>query len=233
MSDLKVIVEQGIESGAFADFYKAMPIIESVTKPIEQELAQARATIARYEERERDTISDYSLQEECELIAQSIFDEAMDDLDAHETAEDKRDDMMDRVHEDVDGHQWVIYHYRAHQVCSCNTDLGEQFLEDIGMPSEVTYDSLATIIAFGEMKGRVEARIQELVDEWVDERGGEDDEEDDESDDEEHTLGTPEGHAEIVREEGEESDEDRDAREELESNELTRDDVPGTPPGHL
>ena len=160
---------------------------------VEQELKYAREAIARYEERERDTIS-----------AQSIFDEAMDDLDARETAEDKRDDMMDRAHEDVDGHQWVIYHYRAHQVCQCNTDLGEAFLEDTGMPETVTYDSLASLIAYGEMRGRVEARIQELVDEWVDERGGEDEEDasdDEESDDEEHTLGTPEGHAEIVREE--------------------------------
>lgn len=143
---------------------------------VEQELKYAHEAIARYEERERDTVHEYSLREECERIAQDIFDEAMDDLDARETAEDKRDDMMDRAHEDVDGHQWVIYHYRAHQVCQCNTDLGEAFLEDTGMPAEVTYDSLASLIAYGEMRGRVEARIQELVDEWVDEHGGDDEE---------------------------------------------------------
>ena len=112
-------------------------------------------------------ISEYSFQAECDEIAQEVFDNALDDMAADETPDHHRDDMLDRVHETVDGHQWVIYHHYAHQICAeCNTDEGEAFLEDCGMPETPTYDSLATAIAYGEMRHRVTARIEELIDEW-------------------------------------------------------------------
>lgn len=112
-------------------------------------------------------ITAYAFQAECNSLAQDIFDYGLDSMEDDETPEDYRDDMMDRVHETVDGHEWIIYHYRAHQICAeCDTDEGEQFLEDCGMPETPTYDGLASIIAFGEMRARVEAAIDELIEAW-------------------------------------------------------------------
>lgn len=114
-----------------------------------------------------DRITESSFQTECDELAQEIFDYALDDMADDETPEDKRDDMLDRVHETVDGHQWVIYHHYAHQICAaCNTDEGEAFLEDVGMPETPTYDGLAVAIAYGEMRHRVSAKLEELIEEW-------------------------------------------------------------------
>ena len=79
--------------------------------------------------------------------------------------------MMDRAHEDADGHEAVIYTYRALQICAnCNTDQGEAFLEETGMPKEVTFNKLATIIAYGEMRARIESKLDELIEAHDDER---------------------------------------------------------------
>lgn len=112
-------------------------------------------------------ITEYSFQAECDELAQEIFDEALADMADDETPDHYRDDMQDRVHGTVDGHQWIIYHHYAHQICAeCGTDEGEAFLEDVGMPETPTYDSLATSIAYGEMRHRVSVKIDELIDEW-------------------------------------------------------------------
>lgn len=111
-------------------------------------------------------ITDYRLQEECERLAQDIFAEMLDNMSNEDAiACDFPDDWTVRAHEVADGHQWVIYYHYAHQIAGgCNAELGEQFLEDIGMPETPTYDSLATIIAYGEMRGRIEQALQEIMD---------------------------------------------------------------------
>lgn len=82
-----------------------------------------------------DEISERALTLECERIAQDAFDEARGAPDFCPLGD--RDDMMDRVTEAVDGHQWVIYHYKALRVCvDCNVDNGEAFLEDVGPPPQ-------------------------------------------------------------------------------------------------
>lgn len=112
-------------------------------------------------------ITDRSLQIECETLAQDIFDEVMADAAPDEDAEFHRDTMTDRAHEAADGHQWVIYYHYAHQIAGgCNTDQGEQFLEDTGMPETPTYDGLAVIIAYGEMRARIENHLSELINDY-------------------------------------------------------------------
>ena len=112
-------------------------------------------------------ITEWRFDAECDELAQEIFDEMLSDMADDETPDNHMNDMMDRAHETADGHQWVIYHFYAHQVCAaCNTDMGEQFLEDVGTPESPTYDSLGSMIAYGEMRGRIEAKLQELADEW-------------------------------------------------------------------
>ncbi len=91
----------------------------------------------------------------------------MGDAAEDETADQMRDDMQDRVHETVDGHEWVIYHYKALLMCAhCNVDQGEEFLEDVGMPETPTFNGLASLILFGEMRARVNSEINDLIEAW-------------------------------------------------------------------
>lgn len=67
-------------------------------------------------------------------------------------------DWQDAAFEYADGSEWVIYYYKAHQVCqNCYTHAGEAFFEDCGpWPSDrLTYDGIASIIAFGELRARI------------------------------------------------------------------------------
>ena len=112
-------------------------------------------------------INDHILAKECEGLARDIFEEIMRDAAEDETSEDMRDNLSDRVHEWVDGHEWVIYNYKALMACAhCNVDQGEQFLEDVGMPETPTIYSLACLILFGEMRARVESKISDMIEAW-------------------------------------------------------------------
>ncbi|MGB1214981.1 MAG: hypothetical protein ACPG4X_16555, partial [Pikeienuella sp.] len=107
-------------------------------------------------------INDHILTKECDELAQDIFDEVVAEITSGiadgESPADFRDCMSDRAHETADGHEWVIYTYKAHMLCAhCNVDQGEEFLEDVGMPDTPTYDSLGTMIAYGEMRARIDA----------------------------------------------------------------------------
>ena len=108
-------------------------------------------------------INDYLLQQECESIAREIVESL--DLADDETLADRLDDAQDAAHEWADSHQWVIYHYKALMLCAhCNAEQGEAFLEDTGMPDNPTFNQLASIIAYGEMRARIEAALQEIAD---------------------------------------------------------------------
>tara|TARA_Y100000310_G_scaffold300671_1_gene336530 strand:+ start:423 stop:788 length:366 start_codon:yes stop_codon:yes gene_type:complete len=110
--------------------------------------------------------TDGQLDAYCKDMAQDIYDETMRDLEG-EDPQDHRDDMQDCVHEWVDGDQNVIYYHRAHSICqNCDIGEGEAFLEDVGMPTEIAYDSLAVAIAFGEMRSRVAIALDEIINEW-------------------------------------------------------------------
>lgn len=114
------------------------------------------------------TINGYILNKECETLAKEIFEEIMSESDAGETPEDKRDDMTDRAHEYADGHQWVIYTHKALMLCAhCSTDYGDDFLSDVGFEwtDESTIYTVATTIAYGEMRGRIEFHLSELIEE--------------------------------------------------------------------
>ncbi len=72
-------------------------------------------------------------------------------------------DEYDLAHEHADGSEWVIYYSKAHQLCqNCNTDHGEVFLAVVGTPENVTYDSLAVTIAYGELHARICQALDDL-----------------------------------------------------------------------
>lgn len=116
-------------------------------------------------------INDYLLSKECDDLAREIFEEAIAGMADDETPEDYRDDMSDRAHEYADGHEWVIYNYKALMLCAhCDTTMGEDFMDDVGAPSEPDIYKLACMLAFGEMRGRIEAEIGNLIEAWEDTR---------------------------------------------------------------
>lgn len=110
-------------------------------------------------------INDYLLQTECEGLARDIFEEAQRDGGDDFDPEAERDDMMDRTHEVADGHEWVIYNHKALMLCAhCDVSMGEEFLEDVGIPEEPTLYKIACMIAYAEMRRRIEIAIEEMID---------------------------------------------------------------------
>ena len=83
-------------------------------------------------------------------------------VEIFEQAEDQ-DNASDLAHQYADGSEWVIYHYKSHQLCAaCNTDIGEEFIVDCCQSEGWTYDGFASAIAYGEIVGRLQAAISGL-----------------------------------------------------------------------
>jgi hypothetical protein len=100
-------------------------------------------------------INEYEFDTECKRLAQEALEQTENDQNA----------AIDLANEYADSHEWVIYHYKALRICvECNVDQGESFLEDIGMPENVTLNSLASLIVYGEMQARISAYIDEIAD---------------------------------------------------------------------
>ena len=99
-----------------------------------------------------------------ERINDLLLDEMAQDFAKEIMAEiEDGDEPTDRAREYADGSQWVIYYHKAHELCAnCNTDNGEQFLEDVGTPDDVTYNKLATSIAYGELYHRICVAISDI-----------------------------------------------------------------------
>lgn len=81
-------------------------------------------------------INDYLLTKECCEVAREIFEDVTKRSPDIEP-EQLRDVMGERAHEDADMHEWVIYNHKALMLCAhCDTSNGEEFLSDVGMPSD-------------------------------------------------------------------------------------------------
>lgn len=48
----------------------------------------------------------------------------------------------------------------------CDVSQGEEFLEDVGIPEDVTIHKLACAIAYGEMRARIMGEIEEMIEAW-------------------------------------------------------------------
>jgi hypothetical protein len=103
--------------------------------------------------------SNYNLDEMVADWAVEIFEQA-----------DDQDNANDLAHQYADGSEWVIYHYKAHQLCAnCNTDMGEDYITECGEPEGGqgglggwSYDGFASAIAYGEILTRLQAAINTL-----------------------------------------------------------------------
>ena len=110
-------------------------------------------------------INDHILQQECMGIASDAYGEAIenggcdrDDIDAI------REAASEHIDQTCDGHQWCIYNYQALKVCAeCNVSDGEEFLEAIGLPEDVTIYKLASVIVYGELRARAMEHLESLL----------------------------------------------------------------------
>ena len=102
------------------------------------------------------TINDYRLDELAAGIAAEIISECNGE---HDTA-------LELAHEGADNSEWAIYYHKAHELCqNCNTENGEQFFEDCGPWEDLTYNGIASIIAYGELNARIIQVINAKIDE--------------------------------------------------------------------
>lgn len=93
--------------------------------------------------------------ESVETIAESIWDEIEHDPDS--------DDRSDRIHESVDGSQWIAYTGRARAVLVHSESIDA--IDDAGdeIPSSDAIRAI-TVIAFYAMRQDVEDALQRLID---------------------------------------------------------------------
>lgn len=100
---------------------------------------------------------------ECHNAAVDILEEwKRENPDDEPDADDS--EWSDRAHEWADSSQHVIYNYRAIQICAnCDTTRGEEFVEDVGLPETPTFESIAVMIAFGEIRARIEDELREII----------------------------------------------------------------------
>ena len=99
-------------------------------------------------------INDYILRQEAKALAKQAIAEV-----AHYGG-----DHFKRLEQAVDGHEWVIYTYKALLLCAeCDTSDGEQWLEDIG--SEPTNDigKLATLTAYATLLAAARDELCKLI----------------------------------------------------------------------
>lgn len=115
-------------------------------------------------------INDHILTKECDSLAAEIFAEYVAKLEDDETPEDYQDEMHDRAHEDADMHEWVIYNWKALMLCAhCDTGNGEEFMDDVGFEwkqGESTIYTVASFLAYGEIRARIIGELNRLIDEW-------------------------------------------------------------------
>jgi hypothetical protein len=98
-------------------------------------------------------INDYLIREKAKEIAADAL------LEATEYGSDPHDLM----HEICDGHEWVIYTYKAIKLCAeCDTSDGEQYLEDLGIDQFDSFADHATKLAFATLLGACHSAYAEL-----------------------------------------------------------------------
>jgi len=107
-------------------------------------------------------MNDHILDDECEKMAVAAIEEA----DQYHGGDIGAADEI--LCEMVDGHEWVIYHYKALKVCAnCRIDDGEDFLQlwGAGKEDKSLFFRMASAIACGEMLARASGFMEEIFEE--------------------------------------------------------------------
>lgn len=103
-------------------------------------------------------INNHILNKCADAIAADAF------LEAREYGDGSEEEMRDHIWQSCDGHELVIYNYKALQtVANCDCSDGEAFLEEMGMPDDVTIYKLASIIVMGELMARANEALDGML----------------------------------------------------------------------
>lgn len=104
-------------------------------------------------------INNYILQQEAkQLAAQALLEQKEYGTDAQQL-----------LHEMCDGHEWVIYFTHAVKLCAeCDTNEGENYLEDLGYEQFDSFSDHATQLAYATLLGACYEAYTELQDEEED-----------------------------------------------------------------
>ena len=96
--------------------------------------------------------NDDTLTQYCNDIAEEIASQS-EDMDA----------ALDLVWQYADGSEHVIYYAKAHELCrNCDTENGEEFIQDCFSDVPMTYDDMACRIAYGEIGSRINHKLYEI-----------------------------------------------------------------------
>lgn len=110
-------------------------------------------------------ITDYALNRECDSLAKSIID----DFDGDKADIDAlREYAQERAHEAADGHQWVIYTYKARQVASIAPADAEEYLAEIcDKPFDgcETFGDVCARLAYAALYTGIMESLNTLIDE--------------------------------------------------------------------
>jgi len=111
-------------------------------------------------------ISDVGCAEDAGELEEKISNviEMIDNVDA-----DDLDDVYDRIHEMVDGHEWVIYYSRAWDVArlmSGNDNACAMFEELGGIQSGESLDDLICRFAYCALHSNTAAEMDDAIERW-------------------------------------------------------------------
>ena len=113
-------------------------------------------------------ITERALHNECLGLAQDLILEARQAA----TEGDHSFSMSDRVHETVDGHEWIIYHGKAQMVCMAATFgevcQAEMDLQDMGYTTDgqdFDFWKIQAVTAFQIMHNKITEAIFDINEE--------------------------------------------------------------------
>ena len=125
------------------------------------------------------TISSQDYFTEVNELAKSVFDEVMQEHD--QDMYSAEDHFYDRLHETIDGHEWVIYNHYNLQVLQ-HASNPEAMIDELGAGSvghSLSEGGLSTLhmhLALWALKEDVNEALQSLIEDWEPEEQDEDEE---------------------------------------------------------
>ena len=98
-------------------------------------------------------INDFILRQEAKALAEQAIAEV----------EHYGGDHFELLEQAVDGHEWVIYTYKALLLCAeCDTRDGEQYVEDTGQQT-ASIGELATVTAYATLLSAARDELCKLI----------------------------------------------------------------------
>ena len=133
--------------------------IENI-RELQAELVDLRAELAAAMDTHEDT----------DELQQAIADKETEITDAIEALTiDDLDDIYDKIHEQVDGHEWVIYYGKAWEVAALmsSDDAACREFEELGcLESGKSLDDLICQFAFCALRANVSDEIESVLEEY-------------------------------------------------------------------